>query len=107
MTRLAQTDGRDSDQHDILRTLRNFVDRGVIPHASVIEHAYHFPTDVVEGMRELGLFGLRVPEAYGGLGVSLLTYALVVEELSRGWMSLSGILNTHFIVAYLLSQHGT
>ena len=107
MTRLAQTEGLDDEQRDILRTVRAFVDREVIPHASALEHADEFPADIVEGMREMGLFGLRVPEAYGGLGVSLLTYALVVEELSRGWMSLSGILNTHFIVAYLLSQHGT
>ena len=107
MTRLAQTEGLDDEQRDILRTVRAFVDREVIPHASALEHADEFPADIVDGMRELGLFGLRVPEAYGGLGVSLLTYALVVEELSRGWMSLSGILNTHFIVAYLLSQHGT
>src|SRR5436309_12089580 len=58
-------------------------------------------------MREMGLFGLTIAEEYGGLGESLLTYALVVEELSRGWMSISGIVNTHFIVAYLISQHGT
>ena len=58
-------------------------------------------------MREMGLFGLTIAEEYGGLGESLLTYALVVEELSRGWMSISGIVNTHFIVAYLVSQHGS
>ena len=84
MTRLAQTEGLDDEQRDILRTVRAFVDREVIPHASALEHADEFPADIVEGMREMGLFGLRVPEAYGGLGVSLLTYALVVEELSRG-----------------------
>ena len=55
----------------------------------------------------MGLFGLMIPEEYGGLGESLLTYALVVEEIARGWMSVSGIINTHFIVAYLLKQHGT
>ena len=58
-------------------------------------------------MKEMGLFGLMIPEEYGGLGESLLTYALVVEEIARGWMSVSGIINTHFIVAYLLQQHGT
>ena len=58
-------------------------------------------------MKELGLFGLMIPEEYGGLGESLLTYALVVEEIARGWMSVSGIINTHFIVAYMLMQHGT
>ena len=58
-------------------------------------------------MKAMGLFGLMIPEEYGGLGESLLTYALVVEEIARGWMSVSGIINTHFIVAYLLKQHGT
>jgi alkylation response protein AidB-like acyl-CoA dehydrogenase len=58
-------------------------------------------------MAEMGLFGLMISEEYGGLGESLLTYALCVEELARGWMSVSGVINTHFIVAYLLAQHGT
>ena len=58
-------------------------------------------------MKEMGIFGLMIPEEYGGLGESLLTYALVVEEIARGWMSVSGIINTHFIVAYMLLQHGT
>ena len=58
-------------------------------------------------MKEMGLFGLMIPEEYGGLGESLLTYALCVEELARGWMSVSGVINTHFIVAYMMRQHGT
>ena len=58
-------------------------------------------------MKEMGLFGLTIPEEYGGLGESLLTYALVVEQIARGWMSVSGVINTHFIVAYMLTQHGT
>jgi alkylation response protein AidB-like acyl-CoA dehydrogenase len=58
-------------------------------------------------MREMGLFGLMIPTEYGGLGESLLTYALCVEELARGWMSISGVINTHFIVAYMIRQHGT
>ena len=66
-----------------------------------------YPTEIVEGLEELGLFGLMIPEEYGGLGESLLTYALAVEEIARGWMSVSGIINTHFIVAYMLLQHGT
>jgi alkylation response protein AidB-like acyl-CoA dehydrogenase len=107
MTRLAQTEGLGDEQRDILRTVHAFVDREVIPHASALEHADEFPADIADGMRELGLFGLMIPEEHGGLGASLLTYALVVEELSRGWMSLSGILNTHFIVAYLLTRYGT
>ena len=55
----------------------------------------------------MGIFGLTIPEEYGGLGESLLTYALVVEEIARGWMSVSGVINTHFIVAYMIIQHGT
>ena len=91
----------------ILETVREFVDKEIIPHAQQLEHADEYPTDIVDGMREMGLFGLTIAEEYGGLGESLLTYALVVEELSRGWMSISGIVNTHFIVAYLVSQHGS
>ena len=72
-----------------------------------LEHADEYPTEIVEGLKELGIFGLMIPEEYGGLGESLLTYALVVEEIARGWMSVSGVINTHFIVAYMLMQHGT
>src|ERR687888_637346 len=107
MARLAVTHGLTDIQQEILATVRTFVDKEIIPHAQRLEHADEYPTDIVEGMREMGLFGLTIDEEYGGLGESLLTYALVVEELSRGWMSISGIVNTHFIVAYLISQHGS
>src|SRR5919198_757532 len=107
MARLAVTHGLTDIQQEILATVRTFVDKEIIPHAQRLEHADEYPTDIVEGMREMGLFGLTIDEEYGGLGESLLTYALVVEELSRGWMSISGIVNTHFIVAYLVSQYGS
>ena len=107
MARLAQTDGLTDIQQEILATVRTFVDKEIIPVANELEHADEYPTRIVEGMKEMGLFGLMIPEEYGGLGESLLTYALVVEEIARGWMSVSGILNTHFIVAYMLKQHGT
>lgn len=107
MARLAQTPGLTEIQRDILATVRAFVDKEIIPNAQRLEHADEYPTDIVDGMREMGLFGLTISEEYGGLGESLLTYALVVEELSRGWMSISGIVNTHFIVAYLISQYGS
>ena len=107
MARLAVTHGLTDIQQEILATVRSFVDKEIIPHAQRLEHADEYPTDIVEGMKEMGLFGLTISEEYGGLGESLLTYALVVEELSRGWMSISGIINTHFIVAYLISQYGT
>jgi alkylation response protein AidB-like acyl-CoA dehydrogenase len=107
MARLAQTPGLTDVQTAILATVREFVDKEIIPHAQALEHADEYPADIVEGMREMGLFGLTIGEEFGGLGESLLTYALVVEQLSRGWMSISGIVNTHFIVAYLISQHGS
>ncbi len=107
MGRLCQTEGLTDVQEEIVRTVRQFVDKEIIPHASALEHEDAYPTDIVAGLKELGLFGLTIDEEYGGLGESLLTYALVVEEISRGWMSVSGIINTHFILAYLLARHGT
>ncbi|MGV9748006.1 acyl-CoA dehydrogenase family protein [Rhodococcus zopfii] len=107
MTRLAQTIGLTEFQAEILDTVRTFVDREIIPNAQELEHSDTYPQAIVDQMREMGLFGLMIPEEYGGLGESLLTYALCVEELARGWMSVSGVINTHFIVAYMLRQHGT
>ncbi|WP_103353216.1 acyl-CoA dehydrogenase family protein [Amycolatopsis sp. CA-128772] len=107
MARLAQTAGLTDVQSEILATVRQFVDKEVIPHAQELEHADTYPADIVEGMKEMGLFGITIPEEYGGLGESLLTYALVVEEIARGWMSVSGVINTHFIVAHMITRHGT
>ena len=107
MARLAQTAGLTDIQQEILSTVRDFVDKEIIPVATELEHRDEYPQQIVDGLKELGLFGLMIPEEYGGLGESLLTYALCVEEIARGWMSVSGIINTHFIVAYMLKQHGT
>jgi alkylation response protein AidB-like acyl-CoA dehydrogenase len=107
MARLARTPGLTDVQQDILAAVREFVDKEIIPHAQHLEHADEYPEEIVAGMAGMGLFGLTIAEEYGGLGESLLTYALVVEELSRGWMSISGIVNTHFIVAYLITRHGS
>jgi len=107
MGRLAQTEGLTDVQQEIISTVRGFVDKEIIPYATDLEHKDEFPEAIVEGMREMGLFGLMIDEEYGGLGESLLTYALVVEEIARGWMSISGVINTHFIVAYMIRQHGT
>ncbi len=107
MPRLAQTSGLTEVQQEILATVRAFVEKEILPHATDLEHKDEFPEAIVDGMREMGLFGLMIPEDYGGLGESLLTYALVVEEIARGWMSVSGVINTHFIVAYMINQHGT
>ena len=107
MSRLQQTDGLTEEQQELVKLVREFVEEQIIPVAQELEHADEYPTEIVEGMKEMGIFGLMIPEEYGGLGESLLTYALVVEEIARGWMSVSGIINTHFIVAYMLLQHGT
>src|ERR1700724_1155614 len=107
MTKLAQTLGLTEVQTEIVTTVRQFVEKEILPVATELEHADEYPSAIVEGMKEMGLFGLMIPEEYGGLGESLLTYALVVEEIARGWMSISGVVNTHFIVAYMLRQHGT
>jgi butyryl-CoA dehydrogenase len=107
MARLAQTDGLTDVQIEIISAVRTFVEKEIIPHATELEHKDEFPEAIVEGMKEMGLFGLTIDEEYGGLGESLLTYALVVEQIARGWMSVSGVINTHFIVAYMIRQHGT
>ncbi|WP_369203680.1 acyl-CoA dehydrogenase family protein [Streptomyces sp. PU-14G] len=107
MGRLAQTEGLTEIQREIVSTVRDFVDKEIIPVATELEHADAYPDEIVAGLKELGVFGLMIPEEYGGLGESLLTYALCVEEIARGWMSVSGIINTHFIVAYMLGRHGT
>ena len=107
MPRLCETEGLSDIQEEIIKSVRQFVETKIIPVATELEHADEYPTEIVEGLKELGIFGLMIPEEYGGLGESLLTYALAVEEIARGWMSVSGIINTHFIVAYMLKQHGT
>jgi alkylation response protein AidB-like acyl-CoA dehydrogenase len=107
MDRLAQTDGLTDIQSEILKTVREYVDEQILPVATDLEHKDAYPDEIVDGLKEMGIFGLMIPEEYGGLGESLLTYALVVEELARGWMSISGVINTHFIVAYMVNQHGT
>ena len=95
------------EQQEILRTIRDFVDRDVLPNVSRYDHADEFPEPLVQTMRELGLFGTTIPEEYGGLGLDLTTYALIVKELSRGWISLSGVVNTHFIASFMLKTFGT
>jgi alkylation response protein AidB-like acyl-CoA dehydrogenase len=107
MSRLQTTDGLTDEQKDLLGLVREFVDEQIIPVATELEHKDEYPQAIVDQMKEMGIFGLMIPEEYGGLGESLLTYALCVEEIARGWMSVSGIINTHFIVAYMILQHGT
>jgi alkylation response protein AidB-like acyl-CoA dehydrogenase len=98
---------KTDEQKAITEMVRQFVDEQVIPIAEEHDHEDKFPEAVVEQMKELGLFGVTIPEEYGGMGLDLTTYAMIVEELSRGWISISGIVNTHFIGSYLLMKFGT
>jgi alkylation response protein AidB-like acyl-CoA dehydrogenase len=98
---------RTDEQRAITEMVRNFVDNEIIPNAEHYDHEDSFPEPIVEQMKELGLFGVTIPEEYGGMGLDLTTYAMIVEELSRGWISISGVVNTHFIGSYLLMKFGT
>jgi alkylation response protein AidB-like acyl-CoA dehydrogenase len=95
------------EQKAIVEMVRNFVDNEILPNAEEFDHEDKFPEAIVEQMKELGLFGVTIPEDFGGMGLDLTTYAMIVEELSRGWISISGVVNTHFIGSYLLLKFGT
>ncbi len=95
------------EQRAICEMVHQFADEQIIPNAGHYDHEDSFPEPIVEQMKELGLFGVTIPEEYGGMGLDLSTYAMIVEELSRGWISISGIVNTHFIGSYLLLKFGT
>src|ERR671915_539910 len=98
---------KTDEQKAITEMVRQFVDNEILPVAEEFDHEDKFPEAIVEHMKELGLFGVTIPEDYGGMGLDLTTYAMIVEELSRGWISVSGIVNTHFIGSYLLMKFGT
>src|SRR5215217_3443745 len=98
---------KTDEQKAIIEMVRRFVDEQILPHAEHYDAADEFPAPIVEHMKELGLFGVTIPEEHGGMGLDLTTYAMIVEELSRGWISISGIVNTHFIGSYLLMKFGT
>ena len=91
----------------IVNTVRQFVDRDVIPVASRMEHRDEYPHALVEQMKHLGLFGLNVPEEFGGSNVSYTIFAMVFEELARGWLGLAGILGTHLVLCDVLTRFGT
>jgi alkylation response protein AidB-like acyl-CoA dehydrogenase len=96
-----------AEQQLFRKTLRDFVRDRIAPVAREWEQAGRYPTEIVEGMKALGLFGLTVPEAYGGLAVDLVSYAIVFEEVARGWMGIAGILGSHSLACWLLARHGT
>jgi alkylation response protein AidB-like acyl-CoA dehydrogenase len=98
---------KTDEQKAITEMVRRFVDNEIIPVAGEFDHEDKFPEAIVEQMKELGLFGITIPEEYGGMGLDLTTYAMITEELSRGWISISGVVNTHFMGSYLLMKYGT
>ncbi len=91
----------------VAQTVREFVERDVMPVAAEMEHRDEYPHALVETMKELGLFGLNVPEAYGGSAIDYTAFALVFEELSRGWMGLAGVIGTHSVLCDVLTRFGT
>jgi alkylation response protein AidB-like acyl-CoA dehydrogenase len=95
------------EQKAITEMVHQFADEQILPNAEHYDHEDSFPEPIVEQMKELGLFGVTIPEEYGGMGLDLTTYAMIVEELSRGWISISGVINTHFIGSYLLMKFGS
>jgi alkylation response protein AidB-like acyl-CoA dehydrogenase len=98
---------KTDEQRAICDMVRQFADEQILPNAEHFDHEDSFPEEIVEQMKELGLFGVTIPEEYGGMGLDLTTYVMIVEELSRGWISISGVINTHFIGSYLLMKYGT
>jgi alkylation response protein AidB-like acyl-CoA dehydrogenase len=95
------------DQRLVQKTVREFVDRDVMPVASAMEHRDEYPEALVETMKAMGLFGLNIPETYGGSDVDYTTFAIVFEELSRGWMGLAGIVGAHLVLCDVLVRFGT
>ncbi|MDZ7727283.1 MAG: acyl-CoA dehydrogenase family protein [Dehalococcoidia bacterium] len=107
MARDFAADIQDPLAGEIVTNVGNWVDKEVVPNASEFEHEDKFPEPLVQGMADMGLFGIKIPEAYGGLDLSFECYAGVCIELARGWMSLAGIINTHVLVGYAISTYGT
>ena len=96
-----------TEQREIVAMVRDFVEREIIPVAHQLDHDDVYPDAIVKQMKELGFFGFAISERFGGAGLDYSTYAMVCEEIARGWMSITGIINTHFIVSYLIEQFGT
>ncbi len=97
----------DKLQQHIVANIREFVARHVLPVAAELEHRDEYPHEIVAGMKDLGLFGCNVPEEFGGLGLSYTTFAMIIEELSRGWMSLVGPIGTHSVICDIINRFGT
>ncbi len=98
---------REEARSQIVSAVREFVQRDVVPTAMRCENDDIYPAELVEQMKEMGLFGITIPEEYGGLGLDFTTFAIIFEELSKGWMSISGPIGTHHIMAEVVAKYGT
>ncbi|MEO8972403.1 MAG: acyl-CoA dehydrogenase family protein, partial [Ktedonobacteraceae bacterium] len=97
----------DAEKQMVIDEVRRFVEREVIPVAHELEQRDSYPVALIDKLKTMGVFAATIPEEYGGLGFDFGTYVQIVEEIARGWMSLSGIVNTHVLVAYMIAAHGT
>ena len=107
MTVVAVTHDRATERKEIVALVRDFVEKEIIPVEHDLEHDDVYPDEIVRKMKELGFFGFAIPEEYGGAGLDMETYATICEEIARGWMSITGVINTHFLIAYLIEHFGT
>ncbi len=94
-------------QKQIVAMIREFVERDVLPVAVEMDNKDEYPYEIVDKMAELGLFGITIPEKYGGMGLDYTTFAMIFEELCKGWMSISGTIGTHHIMSYVIAHYGT
>ncbi|MBB4265662.1 acyl-CoA dehydrogenase family protein [Roseospira visakhapatnamensis] len=101
------SDGQREQDRLILDSIDRFLEREVAPHAHALEHDDVYPADIVAAMRDLGLFGATIPEAYGGLGLRPSLYARIIERMARVWMSITGVINSHLIMAHIVATKGT
>lgn len=95
------------EQNDFKKSLRTFVDREIIPVAREMEATGEYPSDIIDGLKEMGLFGLTIPEDYDGLAIDPVSFGIVFEELARGWMGVAGVLGSHTMAAKMIAEHGT
>ncbi|MEO6143893.1 MAG: acyl-CoA dehydrogenase family protein, partial [Dermatophilaceae bacterium] len=100
-------EGLSDEEREIVKIVREFVDRDVKPVVQELDHTNTYPEKLIETMKQLGIFGLAIPEPWGEAKVSTPCYVLVTEELSRGWMSLAGAMGGHTVVAKLIQDYGT
>ena len=97
----------DEIRNQVIYLVRNFVKKDVLPVARKYEYEDNYPHELIEKMKEMGLFGITIPESYGGMGLDYTTFATIFEELSKGWMSLTGPIGTHHVLANIIERYGT